>query len=137
LGKTVQVTVPNLRQRICFPDRPVLQNPCLFLAFLFLSIFYYLALIKTFLGAERVFLFMDKDTKTPTGDATVTYQDSNAALHAISMFNGQDFNGAGVISVGIATPEQKQPFAQKLVCCNFFFVGRSFSGSTNIENKTL
>ena len=65
---------------------------------------------------ERVFLFMDKDTKTPTGEATVTFKDASWASNAINMFNGQDFNGAGVITVCIASPEQKQPFAQKLVC---------------------
>ena len=31
------------------------------------------------------------------------------------MLNGADFNGAGPVSVQQATPEQKQPFAQKLV----------------------
>ena len=67
---------------------------------------------------QRVFLFMDKETKTPTGEATVTFSDPQWASNAINMFNGQDFNGAGMISVQIATPDQKQPFAQKLVSWN-------------------
>ena len=58
---------------------------------------------------------MDKETKTPTGEATVTYKNPEYAANAIQMFNNQDFNGAGMITVQISTPEQKQPFAQKLV----------------------
>ena len=58
---------------------------------------------------------MNKETKTPTGDATVTFVDADSASKAIEMFNCQDFNGNGPISVQQATPEQKQPFAQKLV----------------------
>ena len=41
---------------------------------------------------------------------------------AIRLFNGKNFNGHGEISVGIATPEQKQPFAQKLVSKNKFIL---------------
>ena len=63
---------------------------------------------------------MNKETKTPTGDATVTFVDAESASKAIEMFNCQDFNGNGPISVQIATPEQKQPFAQKLVSVNEF-----------------
>ena len=57
---------------------------------------------------------MDK-SKTPTGEATVTYENPDSSMRAIETFNGKDFNGQGDISVSIATPDQKQPFAQKLV----------------------
>ena len=56
---------------------------------------------------------MDKQ-KVPTGDCTVTYENSESAARAIEMFNNKDFNGA-MIQVTPATPEQKQPFANKLV----------------------
>jgi len=68
-----------------------------------------------YLENERIFLFLNKETKQPVGDCTVTYQDPSHAAAAIEMLNGTDFNGAGPISVQQATPEQKQPFAQKLV----------------------
>ena len=56
---------------------------------------------------------MDKQ-KIPTGDCTVTYENSESAARAIEMFNNKDFNGS-LIQVSPATPEQKQPFANKLV----------------------
>lgn len=66
------------------------------------------------IGVQRIFTFMDK-MKQSTGDATVTYENPDASMRAIEMFNGKDFNGKGAIVVAIATPEQKQPFANKLV----------------------
>ena len=65
---------------------------------------------------------MDK-MKAPTGDCTVTYENPDASMRAIEMFNGKDFNGKGNVAVSIATPEQKQPFANKLV--NTFY-GHTF-----------
>ena len=61
---------------------------------------------------------MGKD-KVPTGEATVTYENPESSMRAIEQFNGNDFNGQGNISVSIATPDQKQPFAQKLVSSDF------------------
>ena len=61
---------------------------------------------------------MGKD-KVPTGEATVTYENPESSMRAIEQFNGNDFNGQGNISVSIATPDQKQPFAQKLVNSDF------------------
>ena len=76
---------------------------------------YFDKFIKTnALGVQRIFLFMGKD-KVPTGEATVTYENPESSMRAIEQFNGNDFNGQGNISVSIATPDQKQPFAQKLV----------------------
>lgn len=66
-------------------------------------------------GVQRIFVFMDKQ-KVPTGDCTVTYENSESAARAIEMFNAKDFNGS-LIQVTPATPEQKQPFANKLVSC--------------------
>ena len=68
-----------------------------------------------FLGTQRVFLFLDRKTKEPTGDATVTFQSADSAQKAIEMFHESDFNGHGTINVKIATPEQKNPFAEMLV----------------------
>ena len=67
------------------------------------------------LGTQRIFLFLDRGTKTPTGDATVTYESSESAKNAIDKFDQMDFNGHGIISVKQALPDQKNPFAEKLV----------------------
>ena len=73
----------------------------------------------TFLGVQRIFVFMDKQ-KVPTGDCTVTYENSESAARAIEMFNNKDFNGS-LLQVTPATPEQKQPFANKLVSLGEIF----------------
>lgn len=65
-------------------------------------------------GVQRIFCFMDK-MKQPTGECTVTYENPDAAMRAIEMFDGKDFNSKGTVTVAIATPEQKQPFASKLL----------------------
>lgn len=65
-------------------------------------------------GIQRIFCFMDK-MKQQTGEATITYENPDASMRAIEMFNQKDFNGKGIITVSIATPEQKQPFANKLL----------------------
>ena len=62
-------------------------------------------------------MFMDK-SKEPTGECTVTYENPESAARAIEMFHGKEFNGAN-LSVQIATPEQKQPFANKLVSSHY------------------
>ena len=71
--------------------------------------------MTSFLGTQRVFLFLDRKTKEPTGDATITFQSAESAQKAIEMFHDTDFNGHGNIEVKIATPEQKNPFAEMLV----------------------
>ena len=68
-----------------------------------------------FSGTQRIFLFLDRGTKKPTGDATVTYESPESAKNAIERFDQMNFNGHGIISVKQALPDQKNPFAEKLV----------------------
>ena len=49
------------------------------------------------LGTQRVFLFLDRKTKEPTGDATITFQSAETAQKAIDTFDETDFNGHGLI----------------------------------------
>lgn len=51
---------------------------------------------------NKIWLYKDKQTGESKGEATVTYDDANAAKSAISWFNGKDFRGT-VISVQLAT----------------------------------
>lgn len=71
--------------------------------------------IKITKGTNRVFLFLDRKTKEPIGSATITYQSSDSAKRAIDLFHNKNFNGDGTtMNVQIATPEQKNPFAEML-----------------------
>jgi len=79
-----------------------------------ISAFSTIGKIKIAKGTQRVFLFLDRKTKEPTGDATITFQSAETAQKAIDTFDETDFNGCGVIQVKIATPEQKNPFAEML-----------------------
>ena len=77
------------------------------------------------LGTQRIFLFLDRKTKDPIGDATVTFTSAESAQKAIEVFNNTDFNGHGEIKVQIAKPEQKNPFAEMLVSvCSAYCVNR-------------
>lgn len=87
------------------------------------------------LGTQRIFLFLDRGTKTPTGDATVTYESSESAKNAIDKFDQMDFNGHGIISVKQALPDQKNPFAEKLV--SLFSLEGSNKCSGNSQNMFL
>lgn len=51
---------------------------------------------------QKVWLYKDKATGLSKGEATVTYDDSNAAKSAITWFNGKDFRGT-IITVQLAT----------------------------------
>ncbi|KAJ6637488.1 RNA-binding protein cabeza, partial [Pseudolycoriella hygida] len=44
----------------------------------------------------KIWLYRNKETGESKGEATVTYDDSNAAKSAISWFDGRDFNGSTV-----------------------------------------
>lgn len=44
----------------------------------------------------KVWLYRNKETGESKGEATVTYDDANAAKSAISWFDNQDFNGATI-----------------------------------------
>lgn len=41
-------------------------------------------------------MYKDKNTGKPKGEATVTYDDQNAARSAISWFDGKDFKGSTI-----------------------------------------
>lgn len=51
---------------------------------------------------RKIWLYKDKATGDSKGEATVTYDDANAAQSAISWFDGKEFNGS-VIKVQLAT----------------------------------
>lgn len=51
---------------------------------------------------RKIWLYKDKKTGLSKGEATVTYDDSNAAQSAISWFDGKEFGGTQ-IRVQLAT----------------------------------
>ncbi|KAK9275210.1 hypothetical protein L1049_022472 [Liquidambar formosana] len=57
-------------------------------------------------GRPKIWLYRDKVTNEPKGDATVTYEDPHAALAAIEWFNNKDFHG-NTIGVFIAESKSK------------------------------
>ncbi|GBG58823.1 hypothetical protein CBR_g224 [Chara braunii] len=56
----------------------------------------------------RIWLYRDKATNEPKGDATVTYEDPHAAAAAVDWFDRKEFHGA-IISVSLA--ENKKQIA--------------------------
>lgn len=57
----------------------------------------------------KIWLYRNKETGESKGEATITYDDSNAAQSAISWFDSKSFNGA-TINVSLA---QRQNTWQK------------------------
>lgn len=57
-------------------------------------------------GRPKIWLYKDKLTDEPKGDATVTYEDPHAAMAAVDWFNNKDFHGS-VIGVQIAESKSK------------------------------
>ncbi|CAN8288390.1 unnamed protein product [Cochlearia groenlandica] len=55
-------------------------------------------------GTPKVWLYRDKETDEPKGDATVTYEDPHAALAAVEWFNNKDFHGS---TIGVYMAESK------------------------------
>jgi len=55
-------------------------------------------------GTPKVWLYRDKETDEPKGDATVTYEDPHAALAAVEWFNNKDFHGN---TIGVFMAESK------------------------------
>ena len=51
----------------------------------------------------KIWLFKDKNSGAPKGEATITYDDPSAATAAIQWFNGQPFNNGPNIKVSMAT----------------------------------
>lgn len=52
-------------------------------------------------GKPKIWMYKDKNTGKPKGEATVTYDDQNAARSAIDWFDGKEFKGS-TIKVQIA-----------------------------------
>ncbi|KAK9935719.1 hypothetical protein M0R45_022807 [Rubus argutus] len=57
-------------------------------------------------GRPKIWLYRDKVTDEPKGDATVTYEDPHAAFAAVEWFNDKDFHG-NIIGVHIAQSKSK------------------------------
>ncbi|KAL8517647.1 hypothetical protein ACS0TY_015762 [Phlomoides rotata] len=55
-------------------------------------------------GRPKIWIYHDKVTNEPKGDATVTYEDPHAALAAVEWFNNKDFHGA---TIGVFMAESK------------------------------
>lgn len=49
----------------------------------------------------KIWIYKNKETGLPKGEATVTYDDANAAKSAINWFDGKEFNNS-VIRVSLA-----------------------------------
>ncbi|KAH7569796.1 hypothetical protein JRO89_XS05G0001400 [Xanthoceras sorbifolium] len=64
-------------------------------------------------GLPKIWLYRDKATNEPKGDATVTYEDPHAALAAVEWFNSKDFHG-NIIGVFIAETKSKDDHAYNL-----------------------
>ncbi|KAM7265256.1 hypothetical protein ACFE04_002939 [Oxalis oulophora] len=61
-------------------------------------------------GRAKIWLYRDKATNEPKGDATVTYEDPHAAAAAVEWFNKKDFHGS-VIEVFIAESKSKDDYS--------------------------
>ena len=57
-------------------------------------------------GQPKIWIYRDKATNEPKGDATVTYEDQHAASAAVEWFNNKDFHGS-IIQVHIAVSKNK------------------------------
>ncbi|XP_059655221.1 transcription initiation factor TFIID subunit 15 [Cornus florida] len=55
-------------------------------------------------GLPKIWLYRDKVTNEPKGDATVTYEDPHAAVAAVEWFNNKDFHGT---TIGVFIAESK------------------------------
>ncbi|KAL6838960.1 hypothetical protein ACP4OV_031187 [Aristida adscensionis] len=60
-------------------------------------------------GRPKIWIYRDKVTDEPKGDATVTYEDPHAASAAVEWFNNKDFHGS-IIQVHIAESKSKDTF---------------------------
>uniref|UniRef100_A0A0E0AIB0 Transcription initiation factor TFIID subunit 15 n=1 Tax=Oryza glumipatula TaxID=40148 RepID=A0A0E0AIB0_9ORYZ len=60
-------------------------------------------------GRPKIWIYRDKVTNEPKGDATVTYEDPHAASAAVEWFNNKDFHGS-TIQVHIAESKNKDMY---------------------------
>lgn len=63
-------------------------------------------------GRPKIWLYRDKMTNEPKGDATVTYDDPHAAKAAVEWFNNKDFHGN---TIGVFIAESKSSGAEPSV----------------------
>lgn len=64
-------------------------------------------------GCPKIWIYKDKVSQEPKGDAMVTYEDPHAAAAAVEWFNNTDFHGS-IIGVFIAESKNKEPADQPL-----------------------
>ncbi|XP_074273580.1 transcription initiation factor TFIID subunit 15 [Silene latifolia] len=69
-------------------------------------------------GRPKIWLYRDKVTQEPKGDATITYEDPHAAVAAVEWFNNKDFHG-NVIGVFIAESKGKDDVVETSVPVEF------------------
>lgn len=65
-------------------------------------------------GRPKVWLYRDKVTNEPKGDATVTYEDPYAAQAAVEWFNNKEFHGT-IIEVFMAESKNSSSLVVPLV----------------------
>ncbi|GAB4850665.1 TATA-binding protein-associated factor 2N, variant 3 [Ancistrocladus abbreviatus] len=75
-------------------------------------------------GRPKIWLYRDKITNEPKGDATITYEDPHAALAAVEWFNNKDFHGSQ-IGVFIAESKSKDDAADLNVASDFSSLGEN------------
>ncbi|KAL2938917.1 Transcription initiation factor TFIID subunit 15 [Bienertia sinuspersici] len=68
-------------------------------------------------GRPKIWLYRDKATNEPKGDATITYEDPHAAAAAVEWFNNKEFHG-NVIGVFIAESKNKEDAVDAVVAVN-------------------
>ena len=63
-------------------------------------------------GKKKIWIYKDKQTGLPKGDATVSYEDPNGAKGAVDWFNGKPFEGTGgILQVSIAERKVNEKYA--------------------------
>ncbi|TQD90384.1 hypothetical protein C1H46_024021 [Malus baccata] len=84
-------------------------------------------------GRPKIWLYRDKLTNEPKGDATVTYEDPHAASAAVEWFNDKQFHG-NTIGVFIAESKSKDDQTQNTVVDPSF--GDDFDGPEEAAQDT-
>eukprot|EP00249_Psilotum_nudum_P017548 c26383_g1_i1 orf=423-1823(-) len=84
-------------------------------------------------GRPKIWMYRDKVTNEPKGDATVTYEDPHAAVAAVEWFNNKDFHGTR-IGVFIAESKNKEP-AEPLANTGTITGPTSFDGELHLAGN--
>jgi RNA recognition motif-containing protein len=64
-------------------------------------------------GKKKVWIYKDKQTGLPKGDATVSYEDPNGAKGAVDWFNNKPFEKGPNIQVSIAERKANPLYANQ------------------------